>query len=220
MPLCQKVRPEWDGLPSVVAAPGPSLDANVAATVRATGWPVVVCQDAWRLMPWADKLYGCDARWWNFHNGVPDFPGEKWSTHVAKENDKLEEAEKYGLKLVKGAAGGTFSTDPGLIRYGSNSGFQSINLAILLGSPYIVLVGFNMKCHGGKSHFFGNHPAPLYNNEHYENFLREFDTAAKKTNVTIINATPDTALTSFPCMSLELAIENGRLHRHGAVAGA
>ena len=171
-------------------------------------------------MPWADKLYGCDARWWNFHNGVPDFPGEKWSTHVAKENDKLEEAEKYGLKLVKGAAGGTFSTDPGLIRYGSNSGFQSINLAILLGSPYIVLVGFNMKCHGGKSHFFGNHPAPLYNNEHYENFLREFDTAAKKTNVTIINATPDTALTSFPCMSLELAIENGRLHRHGAVAGA
>lgn len=205
-----------------MAAPGPSLDANVAATVRATGWPVLVCQDAWRLMPWADKLYGCDARWWNVYNGVPDFKGEKWSTHDPHKsaNDKSAEAEKYGIKLVKGAPGSTFSTDPGMIHYGSNSGFQSINLAILLGSPYIVLVGFNMSHKGGKSHFFGNHSPPLYNNQNYENFLREFDIAAKKTDATIINATPDTALTSFPQMSLELAIENGRLYRHGAIAGA
>jgi hypothetical protein len=206
----------------VVAAPGPSLDANVAAEVRATGWPVLVCQDAWRLMPWADKLYGCDARWWNFNNGVQDFKGEKWSTHDPHQhaNDKSAEAEKYGIKLVKGAAGSTFSMDPGLIHYGSNSGFQSINLAILLGSPYIVLVGFNMSHKDGKSHFFGHHSPPLYQNDCYENFCHEFDKAAAATDITIINATPDTALTAFPCMSLELAIENGRLHRHGTVTDA
>lgn len=205
-----------------MAAPGPSLTANVSEVVHDTGWPVVVCQDAWRLMPWADKLYGCDARWWNEHNGVPDFKGEKWSTHdpVKSANDKSAEAEKYGINLVKGAAGSTFSSDPSVIHYGQNSGFQSINLAILLGSPYIVLVGFNMRHVGGKAHFFGNHPGTLYQNDSYEKFCGDFDKAAAATDITIINATPDTALTSFPCLPLEEAIENGRLYRHRAVAGA
>jgi hypothetical protein len=204
----------------VVAAPGPSLTPDVAATVCETGWPVIVCQDAYRLMPWADKLYGCDARWWNAREGVPTFEGEKWSTHADRENEKKEEAEKYGLNLVKGEAGNTFSMDPAVIHYGSNSGFQSINLAILLGSPYIVLVGFNMSLKNGKGHFFGDHKPPLYQNKNYENFLRDFDMAAKHTDITIINATPDTALTAFPCMSLELAIENGRLHRHRSISVA
>ena len=101
-------------------------------------------------MPWADVLYGCNERWWDAHKGT-DFAGEKWSTHdtTGTANNKLKAAEKYGLQLVMGAPGAGFSTDPGLIHYGDNSGFQSVNLAILLASPYIVLVGFDMQHVGG-----------------------------------------------------------------------
>jgi hypothetical protein len=200
-----------------VAAPGPSLNPETAATVRAIGWPVLVCQDAWRLMPWADKLYGCDPRWWHQYDGLPDFAGEKWSTHDknSSSNDKTDVAEKYGVNLVKGAMadGVGFSSDPGVIHYGNNSGYQSINLALLLGSPYIVLVGFDMSAKG-KGHFFGQHPAPLYNQTNYESWLPQFDRAAKDLpeEITIINATQDSAIKSFPVMSIEDAIENYRMH--------
>ena len=199
-----------------MAAPGPSLTPEVAKRVKATNWPVLVCQDAWRLMPWADKLYGCDERWWVAYDGIPEFAGEKWSTHhKGVANDKSRIADRFGLKLVKGCRNqyGGFSFDPEVIFYGDNSGFQALNLAVLLGSPYIVLVGYNLSSKNGY-HFFGEHKAGLHNQQHFERWVPEFDHAAKKLpeGIQIINATPDSALTSFPQMSLEDAIENYRLH--------
>ena len=52
-------------------------------------------------------------------------------------------AERYGVKLVRGIEGEGFCCDPSRIYYGSNSGFQAINLAIhMLRKGRIVLVGF------------------------------------------------------------------------------
>ena len=167
-------------------------------------------------MPWADVLYGCDARWWNKHKGCMDFQGAKWSTHSKEScsDNKLEVSEKYGLNLVKGEAGAGFSTDPSVIHYGDNSGHQGLNLAILLGSTYIVLVGFDMRHVSGRSHFFGDHPRDLFQRDEYESFAKKFKPAPD--GVTIINATPDSALTCYPTMDLEAAIENDLLHRNRA----
>ena len=166
-------------------------------------------QDACRLMPWADVLYGCDARWWNKHNGCPDFEGDKWASHSKEScsDDKIETAEKYGLNLVKGAAGAGFSTNPGLIHYGDNSGFQGVNLAVLFGSPYIVLVGFDMRHVKGKSHFFGDHPDGLFQRDEYGSFARKFDKAPAPEGVTIINATPGSALRCYTMLSLDDAVK-------------
>jgi hypothetical protein len=174
-------------------------------------------------MPWADKLYGCDVKWWNHYEGVPEFAGEKWTAcerDPKHHNHKAIECEKYSINAVRGAAGydAGFSFNPEIIHYGDNSGFQAVNLALLLGSTYVVLVGFNF---GGKGHFFGDHPQPLYNQDNYTQWLKHFDTAqaALPDHVTIINATPDSKLTSFPMMSLEDAINDYyRLHRHWTVA--
>ena len=218
MAKLQKINPEWQGSPCVVAAPGPSLDQETALKVKASGWPVLVCQDAWRLMPWADKLYGCDARWWDCYEGVPEFAGEKWSTHGKEPttNDKAEQAAKYGLKLVRGVSANDkgFSMNPAVIHYGDNSGYQSINLAVLLGSPYIVLVGFDM-LHKGKGHFFGAHPSPLHNKTDYEVWVPRFRKAAEELprDIVIVNATPNSALDCWPNVSLETALANGRLYR-------
>jgi len=216
----QTIKSEWAKSPSVVAAPGPSLNEEQADLVRATGWPVLVCQDAWRLLPWADKLYGCDCRWWNHYDGVPEFDGEKWSTHhPGVANNKQAEQERYGLHLVKGrrAQYEGFSLDPEVIHYGDNSGFQAINLALLLGSPYIVLIGFDLSSKNGH-HFFGKHEGSLHNQEKFERWVPEFDKAAEMLppEITIINATPGTAMHSFPEMSLVQAIENHRMHSNGS----
>ncbi len=179
-------------------------------------------------MPWADALYGCEPRWWNLHKDCDGFAGVKWSTHVKEStaNDKTEHADDYDIKIVKGAPASGFSTDPSVIHYGDNSGFQALGLSILLGSPYIVLVGFDMRHVAGKSHFFGDHPQDLFQRQEYESFAKKFDKAPPPDGVTIINATPGSALRCYPMMNLEDAIgayrgrSNGGLHRHGSIANA
>jgi hypothetical protein len=159
-------------------------------------------------MPWADVMYGCDERWWDSKAGAMDFAGEKFSTHdkASTSNNKESAAEKYGLTLVKGSPGDGFSLDPAIIHYGDNSGFQGLNLAILFGATFIVLVGFDMRFVDGKSHFFGHHPKGLYQREEYESFAKKF--VAPPDGVTIINATPGSALKAYPIMGLDEVLEN------------
>jgi len=148
-----------------------------------------------------------------------DFPGEKWSSHNKKDHsdDKLEVASKYGLNLVKGTAAAGFSTNPGVVHYGDNSGFQALNLAILLGSDYIVLVGYDMRHAGGKAHFFGNHPTGLFQRQEYQSFIKHFTKAPPPDGVEIINATPNSALQCYTMMSLDDAIENYSVHRYRSI---
>ena len=228
----QRINPDWAGEPCIVAAPGPSLTDDVVAVCRKKRWfdrwRIVAVQDAYRLMPFADALYGCDEHWWHIHKDCAKFAGEKWSTHHDTENTKLAVADAYGVRLVNGENGDTFSRDPGLIRYGSNSGFQALNLALLKGCTRIVLVGFDMRRVDGQAHFFGEHPAPCHNRADYTEFSKRFETAARHlpADVSIVNATPGSALRAFPLVSLEDAIADspGRqddlLHRDWAVGYA
>lgn len=194
-----------------MAATGPSLTQEVASAVR--GQRLIAVNDAWRLLPFADALYACDATWWDVHNGCPDFKGEKWSSHGVpgriRHNDKTAQTKRYGLNLVEGADGKTFCFDPpGRIHYGSNSGFQAVNLALLWGAVRVILVGFDMQSSGGKNHFFGAHPRGLRNTSNYSSFIRAFETAAKKLppHIEILNATPGSALRCFPMVSLHDAL--------------
>lgn len=150
-------------------------------------------------------LYSCDAKWWDVHADCDGFAGEKWSSHGGVDsNGKIETAEKHGLNLVGGADAEGFSLDPSVIHFGSNSGFQAINLAILFGAKRILLVGFDMTAGNGKAHFFGDHPPGLIQNRNYERFIPAFNAAAKRLprGVEIINCTPNSALRCFPMADL------------------
>lgn len=228
--MLEAVRPRWRSC--IVAAPGPSL-------TEVREGPIIVVQDAYRLMPWADVLYGCEPKWWRHHQGT-DFKGEKWSTHDGSKgssNNKTEAHEQWGVRCVQGKMEYGFSLDPSVIHYGNNSGFQAINLAILFGCEHIILVGFDMKKTGGKSHFFGEHPPELRSGTNYTEFVKHFEIAAERLpkSIRIVNATPDTALKCFPRMTFEQAIQeqhelhnqadarfadSGRIPRRGAVQGA
>jgi hypothetical protein len=216
----QKISADWS-CPVVVVATGPSLTAEVAARVRRARWPeetcrVVAVNDAFRLLPYADILYACDEKWWRIHIDAvrKTFHGERWTSHDPHgSNDKRNVPEDWGLKFVAGSHGGVFSTDPRRIAYGSNSGFQAINLALLKGATRVVLVGFDM---GGRGHFFGDHPEGLHNRDDYRAFLPEFRDAARHCRVPIVNATPKSALDCFPRVDLEEELAHHRLLRNGS----
>lgn len=204
--MLEAIAPIWKGLTCVVAAPGPSLTEDVAE--RCKGYRTIAVQDAWRRLPWADILYGCDSAWWNAHKGCADFNGAKWSTHDSGSNDKRQVAELYGVHLVAGKQADGFSLDPAVIHYAGNSGFQALNLAILLGASNIVLVGYDMRHVGGRSHFWGDHPKPLKTRDP-SCYIRYFERAAKTVpaGVEIINATPQSALRCFPMVPLVEALD-------------
>lgn len=171
------------------------------------GRRIIAVNDAHRLLPFADILYACDAAWWNMHKGVREFGGERWSSHglCRKSNDKSDAARDHGLLLVAGRDSHEgFSLDPDCIHYGSNSGFQAVNMAILLGATRIILVGFDMR----GTHFFGKHPKGLRNATSFVNFIRAFERAAKylPKHITILNATPGSALRCFPMVDLHVAL--------------
>ncbi len=199
----QRISPRWTEC--IVAATGPSLTEAIAEACR--GQHVIAVNDAYQLMPYADVLYACDAVWWAVHEGCPGFAGERWSSHEPGANEKLSVAERYGINLVRGAGSNEFSLDPSVIHYGSNGGFQAINLAIHFGAKRIILVGFDMR-NDGPRHFFGDHPDPLYNREEFESLIPNFACAARTLppEIRIINCTPGSKLTCFAMAALQETI--------------
>lgn len=199
----ERIERRFPGRPCIVAAPGPSLTREVAELCR--GEMVLAVNDAYRLLPGAFALYACDAAWWEARN--PDFAGERWTSHsLSPRNDKTMVAERFGLRVVEGADGIGFSRDPARIHYANNSGFQAVNLALLWGCDPVILVGFDMRAVGKRTHFFGNHKAPLRDTPgSFGKWIGNFTKAAEMLwhpRPTILNATPGSALRCFPMVDL------------------
>lgn len=225
--MIESVEPRWAGQRCIVAATGPSLTTRIADLCRAAhergSYKIVVVNDAYRLLPFADVLYACDAKWWDVHKGCPDFFGEKWSSHSDGVNNKTVAAKKHGLKLVAGKAADGFSTDPAVIHYGNLSGFQAINWALLaIGfHGHVDLVGFDMHARTGR-HFFGDHPKPLDNSCKYDVWVPKFETAQKMLpkTVEIVNCTPGSAIGCFRMSTLEKEIAGIATKKGPAVRAA
>lgn len=196
----------WPGETVVCLATGPSLTQADVDYCRGKA-RVIAVNDAYTLAPWADALYACDARWWQWHGGVPEFTGAKWSMeHSAWSNRASRKFAEVQRLRNAGPAG--LSRDPSGLKNGRNSGYQAVNLAFLYGASLIVLLGYDMTRWQGKSHFFGEHPhaqaAPPF-----DQFLRVFPTIVKplaKSGVTLVNATRRTILQGVPRVALEDAL--------------
>jgi hypothetical protein len=177
---------------------GPSLTQRQVDAVRGRARAVAV-NDAYRLAPWADVLYACDYRWWEWHPGALGFAGEKVTY-------SRRAAQRWpGLRWIRGdpkAAG--LSTKPRLLHCGRNSGYQGINLAYLYGARRIVLLGYDMQLIGNRAHWFGEHPNKVRSN--YKGWLTNYQTIAAQLpslGLQIINCTPGSALRCFPMGKLE-----------------
>lgn len=96
----------------------------------------------------------------------------------------------------------------GRIGSGGNSGFQALNLAVQFGARRVLLVGYDMTDRSGV-HWYGRNSWRGANNPHQQNFdrwLKAFDAAAPvlaSLGVEVINASPVSAMKSFPRRSIE-----------------
>jgi hypothetical protein len=164
---------------------------------------VIAINDAYRLAPWADVLYACDAAWWRWHKGVRSFAGPKYAlrgTHSEAHPADVTVLENTGESGLERASTG--------LRHGRNSGYQAIGVAVHLGAARIVLLGYDMQAiKGSPSHWFGEHPSGA--RPPVGTFLPFFPSLVaplQKLGVTVINASRETALTCFPRRSLVEAL--------------
>lgn len=193
--------PDWRGQACVIVASGPSAKDAPLETIRGRA-KVIAINTSWRLVPWADALYGCDCRWWEANPDAMDFPGLKMT--VAE--NCLPSLKK--LRLVNSP---TIVTEPGQIGSGCNSGFQATNVAVQFKANPIVWVGFDMRLDNG-IHWHGPHPQGLNNprEERVERWRRFLDDAApqfKKLGVQVLNASSVSALKNYPKVGLEEALQ-------------
>ena len=120
----------------------------------------------------------------------------------------MRSAKKYDLNLCEGESKAGLGKVK--LHFGSNSGYQAINLAYLLGATKIVLIGYDMQRDGDQVHFFGNHPYHKQGGGPTNALMRDwclkFEQLAydlHREGVEVINATRKTALTAFDRLPLE-----------------
>lgn len=187
----------WLGETAVILASGPSITDEQVGTARQCGARVIAINTTYKLAPWADMLYACDEKVWDWHEGAPDFAGLKVTQDEAA-------ADRWGLLWVKGINERGLSVEPGVVHTGKNSGYQAINIATLLGVTTIYLCGFDLKIGAnGASHWHGDHPNGIRST--YAPWRPLFDDLAHDAEllgIKIFNCSDDSALTSFQRCSL------------------
>lgn len=196
----------WPESTVVCIGGGPSLTPADVDLCRGRA-KVIAVNDAYRLCPWADVLYAADYSWWRRHDGVPTFPGLKYSIrpNAAK---AWPQPNPWGVTVLRNDGVDGLCRAPDGLRTGKNSGYQAINLAVHLGATRILLLGYDMQARGLQTHWFGDHtpgalPPP------FSLFLKFFPTLVtplRDLGVEVINCTRRTALQTFPRHPLEQAL--------------
>ena len=198
------IPPMWESETAVIIASGPSLTMDQIQYATQSGVKLIGINDSWRLAPWMDIHYACDLKWWNwYHDECREVLKCKSLTQ-----DK-DAARKYpDLTYVIGKPEPGLSLDPCVIHTGKNSGYQAINLAVLLGVKKILLIGYDMQIsENGASHWFGDHPDQV--RSMYKTWFPCFETLVgplSELGVEVINCTPGSALPTFPMADLRKAL--------------
>lgn len=194
------VPPEWTGETCFILGCGPSLRGFDARVLRGRG-RVIAVNDSFRLAPWADVLYACDARWWQTRRAsVRD-------TWTGRRMVTLENQIDGVLRLRNSGEDG-LETDPGALRTGKNSGYQAIGLAYHFGASRIVLLGFDMRI-GRHGEMHWNDRSETQTPQGFAGtlalMLPKFETLREPlatAGVQVVNATPGSALRVWQMMRL------------------
>ena len=188
----------WEGETCFILAGGPSLCGHLPLERFQR---VITINTSWRLRP--DGLhYFCDNAWWDRESTLLEtvtgrnIGGMFWVKGGEPPTDPrvkwLPFSGQIGLE-----------TNPSYLKHGSNSGYQCLNLAFHLGVKRIVLLGYDMRVQGDKTHWHQGHGhSPAY----YDGILKNellplfqfIVEPLKQAGVEVINATPGSALECFP----------------------
>jgi hypothetical protein len=193
----------YEGATVFVIGGGPSLPVDEIVN-RLPGWPVVAVNDAYKLGQWP-YVYFSDLRWWEIHReALLKYPGDKVSSNACVKGVP-------GCHFVRRITNRAWTAEPDAVGWGHCSGIGALCLAVKLGASRVVLLGFDLKKDQWERdnwHLPSNPRRPFIKPERYVDFQDGFarwkqefaDDVAKKRcpPATIINATPGSAMTTFP----------------------
>ena len=164
-------------------------------------------------------MYFADAQWWEWHTkGLKkswpwvSFTAEEvkeWFASFAGQKVTIENTgmlvgdpsvamlHNYGYEGLSEKTNG--------LSTGSNSGYQAVNVATLSGAKRILLLGYDMRFHGKRSHSHNGHPVKLPEDK-YTQYAGAFKTMLpqlKRLGVEVINCTEGSAIQCFPFSTIE-----------------
>ena len=187
-------RDAWKGERCFILGGGPSLKEVDIASLRGRG-RVIAINCAYLLAPWADMVYFADRDFYKWNRDRLDaYEGDlivSRHTHPGARHD---------IKVMKSTKLVPLSRDPAKVG-GHDSGSNALNIAFLLGCDPIVLLGFDMR--PGNWHDLHE---KAQKNDFATKFMPYFHRMApelERDGVTVLNATPGSALTCFPMVSLD-----------------
>lgn len=211
------IKPDWQGRTVVLIAGGPSLTKGQVTSVKHAYYhgeiQAIGVNDAYRLAPWVDGLYAADPPWWELHIKAVR---ETYIPNLYCQDEHT--SRRWGLRWTPGPKRGGhleytgLSFDPNRIHYGSHSGFQALNIAVLMGAKKIILLGYDMKPGaGGKMHWFGEHPetSGLCTERDFGPWVEFYDQAAGQLadrGIQVLNCSPDSAINCFPKTTITAAL--------------
>lgn len=186
------------------------MSPTIVEAVRPTLWRTITTNNTFRLAPWADILYAADHKWWHHRDNK-----DSWAFAGLKVT--IEDPTRQGflvpdILVLRNDGMHGFTDDRSALRHGANSGYQCVHVAAHLGASRIVLLGLDMRSVNNKQHWHERHPYPL--RDHSDGIYSGWIDAFKKLKpeldkrgIEVINCTPGSALTCFPMMDLEEAID-------------
>lgn len=206
------------GGPSLVQQFG--IPPDVVEKVKAGGLPystygdylaplhnknVIGTNVAFKLGNWVSVLYFCDSRFYRMNmEEINNFPNIKAT--CSSSFGKEIETKMRNVKRLKRDYRGGLSTRRDTINWNQNSGAAAINFAVLAGAKRILLLGFDMCQQEEQTHWHTAYGTVRTHKNVFKRFLQKFPAIAedaRKRGVEILNVCPDSAISSFPKVSLK-----------------
>lgn len=200
--VAQQWRPEplLAGATVFILGGGPSLRCFDFGLLR--GLRTIAVNEAARYVVEHDFLYFGDANWYEDNRAFV----EAWRG-VGVTGSRVAKQQCPRLRRVLTTSDEGFPTHA--LRRGRSSGHVAVSLAIAMQASLIVLLGFDMRGEGNRSHFhdrYRNNDLGMYGREFVPSF-NGWDRAARKLGVTVLNATPGSALDEFRKVRLADVLE-------------
>lgn len=179
---------------------GPSLTTEDCDYVRGKA-PVIAINGSLRLAPWADVAYCADARMWKWlHDEGTLNQATGVRIGLERKTGGVRDVADYGVYVLHCARDAGLSADPGVLHSGGHSGYQAINLAVLMGASRILLLGFDGQAVNKRDEWHAPHPseAKKPNYRAWQDALSGLVKPLADRGVSVVNCSRHTVYTAFP----------------------
>ena len=216
-----RIAPEWSGMDVYIIGGGTSVDPELVQRLR--GRPnskTIAVNSSYLIAPWADVLYFADDRWYTREKAerpkeLAAFEGRILTTSINVKDIRLEKLKKIAPSAKEG-----LSRDRGTLAIERTSVTACLNICLHENARRIILIGVDNKDGpNGRVHHHDEYPWPRRETT-WKAKDRQFKFAVdplKAAGIEVVNASPISALTYWPKISLKawLDMEDRNAQREG-----